>query len=155
MPTLRPFASSEETGVVARLLVRGLLVPHAVDLDVEHVDLAVDRGDLAVAVDVDARVGRLLLIRDPFDDRAGDQVDPELTRRLPCPRDGAPVEWLRRGPHRLRSSEHGPLFRERNELGTVRRRVADETVRSLEVPVGVFSGVELDGGGAQWYLLGA
>ena len=135
---------------IAGLLVRGLHVPHAVDLDIEHVDLPVDRGDLTIAADVDARVRGLLLIGDPFDDRPGDQVDPELAGRLARPRDGTPVERLRRGMHRLRPAEHRPLLGERDELGAARGRVADEAVGSLEVPIGVFSRVELNGGGAQW-----
>jgi hypothetical protein len=52
--------------------------------------------------------------------------------------------------HRLRPAEHRPLLGERDEFGAARSRVADEAVGSLEVPVGVFSRVELNGGGAQW-----
>jgi hypothetical protein len=49
--------------------------------------LAVDRGDLAVGADVDRGVAQLLLALDALGDRAGDQVDAQLARGRTCPRD--------------------------------------------------------------------
>ena len=81
--------------LVAGRLVLGLAVGAPADLDVEHVDLAVDRAVLAVGADVDARVGAALRALDPLGDRAGDEVDAQLARgrarpaRAPAPSSGS------------------------------------------------------------------
>ena len=67
-----------EDDLLARALVLGLAVDDAADLDVEHVDLAVDGRDLAVAVDQQRRVGDPLALAEPLADAAGDDRDPEL-----------------------------------------------------------------------------
>ena len=58
----------------------GLAVGDAADVDVEHVDLAVDGLDLAVGADQDRGVEELLVALDPLGDAAGEQVDAELAR---------------------------------------------------------------------------
>ncbi len=78
IPILTPPGSSETHDLVAGVLVGGLRVDVAVDLHVEHVELAVDGAHVAVGADVDARVGRLPPPVDLLDDRSGDEVDFEL-----------------------------------------------------------------------------
>jgi hypothetical protein len=82
--------------LLAGTLERGLPVDVAADLDVEHVDLAVDRLDLAVGADVHGGVGELLLAGEGLQERARDEVHAELGRGLPGPRDGRSVERLSR-----------------------------------------------------------
>ena len=95
---------SREHDLVARRLVLGLAVGAAADLDVEHVDLAVDRAVLAVGPDVHARCcaprSRAL---DALGDRAGDEVDPELARRRRAPRSAPGRRAARRPPRSARA----------------------------------------------------
>ena len=85
-PSPVPSAVRAERGLVARRLVLGLAVGAAADLDVEHVDLAVDRAVLAVRADVHAGVRAAVGAGDRLGDRAGDEVDAELARRRRAPR---------------------------------------------------------------------
>ncbi len=96
-PRPTPFAVSDSTISSAGLGVLGLAVLHAADLDVEHVDLAVDRPELAVGADVHRRVRDALVALAALGDRAGDEVDAELARELARPRDRAAVERLGAG----------------------------------------------------------
>src|SRR5436305_1842572 len=72
-----------EHDLVARLLVAGLAVLAALHGDVEHVQLAVERPDLASGAGVNAGVAQLRLAR--FAHRA-QQVDAELARGCSHPR---------------------------------------------------------------------
>src|SRR5205807_378326 len=119
------------------------------DLDVEHMDLAVHGPQLAVGADVDAGVGCLVPSGYPFDDRAGDKVDPELPGNRARPADGVTVERLRPRCHLLRRAEYAPLLREHDELRTTPGRRSHQPIGDLEVAVGVLSRVELDGARAQ------
>ena len=67
------------------------------DLHVEHVDLPVERADLAVGPDVHGGVRHALVALAALGDRAGDDVDPELARERTRPLDRAAVERLRPG----------------------------------------------------------
>ena len=69
----------------------GLAVGDAADVDVEHVDLAVDGEVLAVGADQDRGVGGLLALA-ALGDAAGEQVDAELAR----PAAGGGRGWGRR-----------------------------------------------------------
>ncbi len=132
----------------ARILGGRLAVDGARDLDVEHVDLAVDGLDLAVGADVDARVGGLLLALDALDDRAGEQVDGELAGDLARPRDGGSVERLGGRRDILGRADEAPLLRQGDELGAVGRRCAHEALGGGEVGLLVVGRVELDGCGS-------
>ena len=132
--------------LVAGILGGGLGVHGTVDLDVEQVDLAVDRLDLPVGPDVDAGVEALLGVLDVLEQRAGDQVDAELGGGAARPRDRRAVQGLGPGGHVLARAEHGPLLGQDDELGAARGGLADEPVGPFQVTIGVLGGVELDGG---------
>src|SRR5215208_3081186 len=89
-----------EDDLLAGRLVLGLPVGLAADLDVEHVDLAVNGLLLAVGAEVHGGVRAALGPLDALGDRARDQVDAQLARRRARPRERGPVERLGAG-HRL------------------------------------------------------
>jgi hypothetical protein len=128
--------------------VLGLAVGAPADLDVEHVDLAVDGLQVAARPGVHGRVGPALPALHALGHRARDDVDAELARRRPGPCDGGAVERLggRRGL--LRRAEHRPLLGEHDELGTLGGGLAGEAVRGREVALAIRCGMKLDGGGA-------
>jgi hypothetical protein len=111
------------------------------------VDLPVDGLHLSVAPDVDARVGGFLAVGDPLDDRTRDQIDPELTRGLPRPRDAGAVERLGACGELLGAAEYAPLLRQHHQLGPTRRGLANEPVSGRKVAIGVLGGVQLNGAG--------
>ena len=135
--------------LVARRLVLGLAVRAAADLDVEHVDLAVDRAVLAVGPDVDARVRAALGALDALGDRAGDEVDAQLARDARAPRssDGpssgsAPAAVCSGVP------STGHFSGSTTSSAPRRGRLARQPVGRLEVAVAIGRGAELDGCGA-------
>ena len=77
-PSLTPLRRLREHDLFGRLGVLRLAVLHAGDLDVEHVDLAVDGLELAVGADVDRGVGDAVVPLAALGDRAGDEVDAQL-----------------------------------------------------------------------------
>ena len=139
--------------LLAAVLVLGLAVRAPADLDVEHVDLAVDRADFAVGADVHRGVGALLAPGDALRDRAGHEVDAELPRGRARPGQGGPVERLGARGRLLRRPQHGPLLRQHHELGARGRGRAREPVGGGEVALAICGGRELDGGGAHEGLL--
>src|SRR5437764_8776158 len=143
-----PSGELREHHFVAGLLVVGLGVDNAVDLYVEHVDLAVRGPYLSVRADVDAGVGALLLPRQALHDRTRDQLDSQLACGSPRPPDALAVEWLRARYHLLVRSEHAPFLGQDDELGPSLRGLADEAVGGGEIVTGVLGRVELYGGGA-------
>ena len=131
---------------LARLLARRLGVDGAVDLDVEHVQLAVGRLDRAVGADVQARVGGLRLAFTPLDEGAGDQVDLQFAGRLLRPLRRRPIERLRLLLHDLRAAQHGPLLGKHDQLRALAGGMPGETIGGLEVALDVLGGVELHRG---------
>ena len=101
-----------EHDLLAGLLELGLAVDAPADLDVEHVHLAVDGPDLSGGVDVDARVGELLLPGHELEDRAGDDLDAQLARARARPADRGSVERLRRGALVILGAHRRPLLGE-------------------------------------------
>ena len=134
--------------LLARLLVLGLAVDHALDDDVEHVDLAVGGADLAVGADVQRRVAQALGALDALGDRAGDELDAELARDRARPRHRRAVERLRARAQVVAAAERAPLLGQHDELRAVRRGRAREAVRALEVAREVGRAGQLDGGDA-------
>ena len=130
--------------LVARLLGRRLPVLGPPDDDVEHVDLAVDRSDLAVGADVHRSVRQLLAIGAALGDRAGDEIDAELARCRARPGNAAAVERLRARQQLLVATEHVELLGQNDELGAVGRGGAGEAVGAVEVALGVRRRVELN-----------
>jgi hypothetical protein len=126
------------------ILVLGFGVAGAVDLNVEEVQLAVDRRDLAVGADVDRRVVRFLRAVDALGDRTGDQVDAQLARRGARPRDRLAVERLSARAQVGAGAEHRPLLWQDDELCAVGRRRADVPVRAREVAFDVVGRVDLN-----------
>ncbi len=116
-PSSTPAGGLGDHELLARRLGLGLAVGLAADLDVEHVDLAVDGLLLAVGPEVHGGVRAALGALDALGDRAGDEVDAQLARgrRRPCER-GA-VERLGARCGLLGRAEHGPLLRQHDELG--------------------------------------
>ena len=103
-------ARSERLGdddLVAGLLVLGLAVGDAADLDVEHVDLAVGGEVVAVGADQRRGVEELLRPLDPLGEAAGEQVDAELAR----PAAGGGRGSARRAARRRRAAPRGPPSR--------------------------------------------
>src|SRR5262249_33937500 len=74
--TAPPISRVHDDGLVAGFLRFGLAIHDPADLDVEQVDLAVSRDDLAVRVEHEARVRALLAALAKLDDRAADEGDP-------------------------------------------------------------------------------
>ena len=105
-PQLDAVGGLREDDLIARLLELGLAVGAPADLHVEHVQLAIDRPELALRIDVHRGVGELLLPRDALEDRAGDEIDAQLARdrarplRSPARRAARP---RRAAPRRSRS----------------------------------------------------
>ena len=134
--------------LVARLLVVGLAVGDAADVDVEHVDLAVDREVLAVGADQDRGVEAL-----PSGPRS--EMLP-ASRWMPSSR-AQPRAVLRVGPSSgsaPASSSSPPASRfhfsgSATKLGAVGRRGANQPLGGGEVPRLVVCRVELYGRCAQ------
>ena len=124
-PSPTPFAVSRQHDLVARRLVLGLLVDAPADLDVEHVDLAVARAQLAVGADVDRRVAAALVALDALAERAGDEVDAELARRCRAPTAGP----ARRTARRPRSSAPACRARATSPGSTTSSAPADAAAR--------------------------
>ena len=100
-------------------------------------DLPVDAPHLAVRGDVHARIGALRTSLDALHDRAGDQIDSQLTRGVASPGDAATVERLGPGSQLLARAQYAPFLRQHDQLGSARCGVANQTVGRLEVAVGV------------------
>ncbi len=104
----------------------------AVDLDVEHVDLAVDGAQPAVGADVDAGVGALRrAVRPRSTIEPATQVDPELGGGRPRPRDRRARRAPGRPPHLLAVPSTRPLLGQDDELGARAGGLADEPVGGL------------------------
>ena len=112
--------------VLARLLVGGLAVGDPARVDVEHVDLAVDREVLAVGADQDRGVEGLLAVADALGDRARQQVDAERPRPAAGGGQARAVERLGARREVLPGREQVPLLRQRDELRPVGRGGADQ-----------------------------
>src|SRR5262249_36118963 len=113
---------------------RRLLVREPLDVDVEEMDLPVDRGDLTGAVE-QARGVRQLSAIAPLDDAAGDEPDPETLGKLPRPADRGAVEGFRPVAQLAGASPTVEQLRQDDELRAGARRLLDQTARSREVPV--------------------
>src|SRR5439155_11359399 len=127
-----------------RLGIR-LAVAHAADIDVEHVDLAVDGPLLSVGSEQDTRVSQLLVAVDALDDAPRDEPDAELARCLGSPRQRRPIERLRARPELLGRPEQVELLGQRDQLAAVRGGGAYERVRGFRIALLVLGGVELYG----------
>ena len=117
----------------AGLLVLGLAVGDAADVDVEHMDLAVGGLDLPVGADQDRGVEGPLLALDPLGDAAGEQVDAELARPGARRIERRPVERLGPVAQRRRVAEQVPLLGQHDQLGAVGGGRADQALGHLEV----------------------
>jgi hypothetical protein len=144
-PELDPARELRDDDLVARVFVSGLGVHVAVDLDIEHVELAVHGPYLAVSTDVNAGVGRLLAPVHLLDDRPGHEIDPELARGRSRPRDAAAVERLGARGHLIIGPQHAPLLGQHDDLGPECAGLADQAIGGLEIAVEVLGGVKLDG----------
>ena len=132
--------------LVPGLLASRLGVHGPIDLDIEHVELAVGGLDLAVGADVEARVGRLLLPGAVLDERAGDQVDVKLAGDATRPGDSGTVgEMLGVLLDHVGPAEHRPLLRQHHQLGAARGGLTREPVGGPEVAIDVLGRVELNG----------
>ena len=134
-------ADRRDDDLRARLLVLGLAVGDAADVDVEHVDLAVD-GEVG-AVGADQHRGVEGLLPGPLGDAPGEQVDAELARPLAGGAEAGAVERLGAGEQRLAAGEQVPLLRQRDELGAVGGGGADEALGGGEVASLLVGRVEL------------
>ena len=124
--------SSSPTGAatisLARLLVLGLAVGDAAGVDVEHVDLAVDGEVLAVGADQDRGVEGLspssprseMLPASRWMPRS--RAQPRAALRLGPSSGSAPATQL------LAAGEQVPLLRQRDQLGAVGGRGADQAL---------------------------
>ena len=111
----------------------GLPVDGAVDLDVEHVHLAVGRLDLAVGADVQRGVAQLLLALDALGDRARDEVDAQLARGVARPCHRRAVERLGAGLQVAAVPEEAPLLGQHDEARAIGRGAAHEAIGRLEI----------------------
>ena len=148
MPDLDAVGGRRQHRPVAGLLVLGLGVARPVDLDVEQVQLAVDRRDLAVGADVHRCVAQLVLPVDALGDRAGDEVDAQLARRRARPRDRRAVERLGTRAQVVAGPEDRPLLGQDDRARAVGSGGADLSGRQSRGCVRRRRRVELDGGGA-------
>jgi hypothetical protein len=139
-----------EHDLLARGLVIGLAVHGAVDLDVEHVELAIGRLDLAVGADVQRGVAQLRLAVDALGDRAGHEVDAQLARRVARPRDRPAVERLGAVAQIGAAAEQAPFLGQHDEARAIGRSAAHEAIGRLEVAGLVRSRRELHGGGTKY-----
>jgi hypothetical protein len=140
-----------EGDLIARLLDRRLAVFDVADLHVEHVDLAVDRALLPVGTEQHGCVGELVVIGDDLGDAARHQVDAEFAGPAGCGAQGGAVERLRRGADRLGRAQHRPLLGQNDQLRALGGGPSNKALGNLEVAVVFVSGVELYGGGAQFF----
>ncbi len=101
--------------LLAGLLVVGLAVGNAADLDVEHMDLAVDGEVLAVSADQDRGVEGLAF-RAPLGDAAGEQVDAQLAGPAAGSAEAGPVERLGPGEQLFPTREQVPLLGQGEQL---------------------------------------
>ena len=129
----------------------GLAVGDAAGVDVEHVDLAVDGEVRAVGADQDRGVEGLLARRS-LGDAAGEQVDAELASPAAGGGQARAVERLGPGEQLLAAGQQVPLLRQRDQLGAVGRRGADQPLGGGEVPRLVVGRVELYRGCPQVFL---
>ncbi len=126
------FAEWRRDDLLAGLLVGRLAVADAADVDVEHVDLAVDGQIAAVGTDQDRGVERLAL-RAALGDAAGEQVDAELARPGAGGAQARPVERLRSCDQFVAGGQQVPLLRQRDQVGAVRGGGADQPLGGPEV----------------------
>ena len=135
--------------LLGRLGVLGLAVLDATHLDVEHVDLAVDRLDLAVWPRVQARVGHALVALAPLRDRAGHQVDAELSAEPAGPAGDAAIDYLRLGRVLLGRASDVEALGQNDEIGAVVGGSPDQPLGLIEVAIDIGGAFELDCRGAQ------
>jgi hypothetical protein len=97
-------------------------------------DLAVDRRELAVGVEHEARVRRLLATLAPFDDRPPDERDSVRTRPVGHGGNGlAAFERLGRGVVQRGIADCVPLLREDDDVRARRCSLRDEPLRRFKV----------------------
>ncbi len=130
-----PSASVRDDELLAGLGDRGLVVGASLDLDVEHVDLAVERADLAVGPDVDAGVERSVVAGALFEDRPRDEVDVQLARGAARPLHSRALQRLGAGELLGVGAERRPLLRQHAEHGAVGCGGMERAVRGREVGV--------------------
>ena len=146
---LQAIRGLRENDLIAGVLQVRLAIRAPGDFDVEHVQLAIDGLDLAVRIDVHARVRELLLAVDALDDRAGDELDAEFLRRLARPADGWAVERLGGGAKLLIGTHRRPLLREYDHACAVAGCRPCQAVCDSEICRRVGGGVELNCGNPQ------
>jgi hypothetical protein len=118
-------AERRRDDLLARLLVLGLAVGDAADVDVEHVDLAV--GGEVVAVGADQDRGVEGAAGGPgLADAAGEQVNAQLARPAASGGEARAVERLGAGQQLLALGQQVPLLRQGDQLGAVGRRRAHQ-----------------------------
>ena len=140
-------------GLAERDLVAGLLdlrlpVGDVAHLDVEHVDLAVDRDALAVGAEHHRGVGELLLSGTTSGTLPATRWMPSSRAQPAAALSAGPSSGSARGADRLGRAQHGPLLRQDDQLGAVGGGAAHEALGNLQVAVVFVGGVELYGGGA-------
>ena len=123
-----------DDGVLSGLLGLRLPVGDAADLDVEEMNLAVRRDDVAVGVEDERRVRELLASVAALGDRAADERDAVAARPSRHRSDRlATVERLGRGVELLGRPDRIPLLGQNNDIGAGRSSLRDEPLRRFEV----------------------
>ncbi len=122
---------------------RRLAVGDAADLDVEHVQLAVDGVDGSVGKDEQAGVVAARLPLDPLDDAAGEDRDPPVAGPAARRLDGGAVERLRARGHVRRVVDVVPLLGEDHQASAGLRRPGHEGPGHLDVAARIGPGREL------------
>ncbi len=123
-----PVAQPRDDDLAPRLLVLGVGVGSAVDLDVEQMELAVDGAQLAVGSDVHAGVAVLLGPGPSFHERAGDEIEAEFPGHRARPADRLAVKGLGAGAQMLGLTEHSPLLGQADQFRAQRGRAPHEAV---------------------------
>ncbi len=145
---LQPRVGLRHDDLIAGLLELGLAVGEPVDRHVEHVDLAIERADLAVGGDVHRGVVPQPVLRQ-LGERAGHQFELELPRALAGPRHRRTVDRLRTRVQLGAAPEQRPLLRKHHKLSAARRRLTHEPIGRREVRRTVRRRIQLHRGDAQ------
>ncbi len=132
--------------LLTRLVRVGLAVTLALDLHVEHMQLAINRLNLTVRADVHGGVGELLAPLDALGDRAGDKIELQLCCRRTRPSDRASVERLCACTQVLWGAHDRPLLGQHDQRRASGRRGAHLLVRGRDVRLDIRTGIQLNGG---------
>ena len=130
----RPPFRARHDGLRAGLLGLRLAIHVAPHLDVEEMDLAVHRDELAFGVEDAARVRELLTALAPFGDRAADERHAERLRPACHRAHGlAALERLRCGAIVVGAPDQVPLLGQDDDVGAGRRGARDERLCARDV----------------------